>query len=449
MQKQTKKFILNSVLVLSIAIAFLSLLNDFRNTTNYPGVDFRNRVVGARVFDKGLDPYFFKWQPGMSERLLDMSSSPSSTVSRLTITPPMLILHTSMSPLSYLSQRIIWLLVQWTCLLSIIWIFYSLTSSTNKKKLVLIFGFIFTSTYWWIFHVERGQIYICYTFLFALSYWLYKKRYKNSQLLSGFVFGLTIALRPTFILSIFPLMLYKKWKMLLGVLFCFLLLINITVFKGADFNLWQSYTKAMHQHDLIQIGELPLAQYEFFVIRNESKTKAVIENFIGIEVENFSMLSTNSSFRTALGYFLDFRLTSMQMKFIFAIFILLYVGYLAKIKFKNNKKSLLRSNEIKSELLFLSIGTMIALSDFFLPAERTSYYNVQWLIPLFLLLYINKDAKFFFSSIFNLVILCLVYLVFAIVELQGVELFWFEILTAVFFVYWTFYFVRKIERKNT
>src|SRR4051812_29145166 len=54
-------------LLLTLLAAGQTLLD----VTCYSGVDFRNRVVGARVLLRGENPYTFRWQPGMPEELFD------------------------------------------------------------------------------------------------------------------------------------------------------------------------------------------------------------------------------------------------------------------------------------------------------------------------------------------------------------------------------------------
>src|SRR3954470_14128773 len=66
-----------------IALAIGSGLTDVTGT--YGGIDVRNRCVGARVLTAGMDPYTFRWQPGMPDTLLDPRHP--AEVPRVTVPP--------------------------------------------------------------------------------------------------------------------------------------------------------------------------------------------------------------------------------------------------------------------------------------------------------------------------------------------------------------------------
>src|SRR5580704_4496517 len=58
-------------LAVGSALSFVVLMVSLSDVGRYAGIDFRNRIVGARVLLTGQDPYTFCWQPGMPEELLD------------------------------------------------------------------------------------------------------------------------------------------------------------------------------------------------------------------------------------------------------------------------------------------------------------------------------------------------------------------------------------------
>ena len=143
LSKQTKIINLSVIVVLSIIATGFAL--DLHNTLTFPGSDLRSRVVGARLMLEGIDPYIFKWHPGLSERFYDPLDIPSVLVSRLSVPPTVLTLHAPIAQLSYLQQKIIWLLVQWAALIGTVWIFVKNSLSRDKTYLMLGISFFLSA----------------------------------------------------------------------------------------------------------------------------------------------------------------------------------------------------------------------------------------------------------------------------------------------------------------
>ncbi|MEM7760885.1 MAG: hypothetical protein AAF298_22560, partial [Cyanobacteria bacterium P01_A01_bin.40] len=95
-------------------VSIIGLIADLHNTLIYPGTDLRNRVVGARLMLKGIDPYFFKWHPRLSVKFYDPLDNPIELLSKLSVPPTVLVLHSIIAGLSYIQQKLIWLIVQWS-----------------------------------------------------------------------------------------------------------------------------------------------------------------------------------------------------------------------------------------------------------------------------------------------------------------------------------------------
>ena len=148
--------ILTTFLIIASIVAVMGFLVDAKNTIEYGGVDLRQRVVGARLLLEGQDPYHFKWMSGMSELLLDPLDNKDWTVSRVSVTPTVLIFHSIIASFPYLIQKILWFILQWTFLLSTIGIFATAKATPIKRKLLLIIGLLFFSgSYFWRYHVDR------------------------------------------------------------------------------------------------------------------------------------------------------------------------------------------------------------------------------------------------------------------------------------------------------
>ena len=184
MNKNAK--ILVALMTVAGLVSAIGFAVDFYNTLTYPGPDLRNRVVGARLMLEGIDPYFFKWQPGWSERFYDPMDNPTELVSKLSVPPTVLAVHAVMADLSYVQQRVIWLLAQWGAFIGTLLIFLKTSHSQAKKVLMLGASFFFANSLFWRLHISSGQIYVIYIFLLAIA-WLFANRQSSySRIISGF-----------------------------------------------------------------------------------------------------------------------------------------------------------------------------------------------------------------------------------------------------------------------
>ena len=136
-----KNRILNVLLLTAILITAIGLVVDLRNTLTYIGTDLRNRVVGARLVIEGIDPYFFKWIPGLSDRLYDPLDDPSHILSKVSVPPTVLALHSIIARLPYMQQKVLWLVAQWAAFAGIIAIFIKNNSSRIKINSILAVSF--------------------------------------------------------------------------------------------------------------------------------------------------------------------------------------------------------------------------------------------------------------------------------------------------------------------
>ncbi|MEC4881463.1 MAG: hypothetical protein SAL70_08950, partial [Scytonema sp. PMC 1070.18] len=141
-----------------LAFSLLGFLVDLKNTFEYGGIDLRNRVVGARLLNRGMDPYYFKWSQGQDERLLDPLDKPYIPVSRVTVPPTVLLLHSTFANLPYFIQRVAWFLLQWGAFLTSLFILIANVKKGIEIKLLLMLGLLFVSSNFWRIHTDVGQI---------------------------------------------------------------------------------------------------------------------------------------------------------------------------------------------------------------------------------------------------------------------------------------------------
>ncbi|MBV9387391.1 MAG: DUF2029 domain-containing protein [Chroococcidiopsidaceae cyanobacterium CP_BM_ER_R8_30] len=379
--------ILNIFLIFAVIISVVGFVVDLENTLNYGGVDLRNRVVGARLLLNGIDPYYFKWHHGMPDLWLDPLVDPNWPVSRVTVPPTVLMVHATIAKLPYFTQRIIWFLLQWGFLLLTLSIFAKSTNSITKSKLIWIIGLLFFSgSYFWRLHVERGQIYIVYVFLLSYAYWLARK-FKRNYIISGFWIGLTASLRPPVVLMFLPILLYRQWKLLIGSIIG-LMSSLIFSFAFAGVKVWEKYFSALKVDEEVHSGLINIkdigkynADFPKQIEGMKTISKALRIPVPDTSIQNiFQQFGINFSFGILLAALC-----------ILLIFICLFLH-------KN------RTHIRPHDMIFLSGMLMIIISEYFLPASRQTYCDVQWIIALSLII-IMSSTGVLLSSKLNVILL--------------------------------------------
>ena len=369
MKKNEIDLLLNILLIFAIFLSITGFLADISNTVKFGGVDLRNRVVGSRLLIDKQDPYHYKWQKGDSHLLLDPRDNPDWKVNRVTVPPTVLMFHASFSWLSYKIQRYLWLFVQWFLLLGSILLFSRSSGSKAKSKLIWICGLIFVgSSFIWRLHIERGQIYILYVFIIALSYLIYTKKKNNSEIWSGFIAGIAMSLRPPLMVLSFPMLIYKRINFIIGNF------IGIIVGIGSTFiiatpNTWFNYYTAMKAHGIIHLHSQYYAssRYPYQNIEGISNLGAQAH----IPIFNSSLQSLTRSF--GIGFNSNILFVLLIITFIIGYFIL---------------KNTIRSRK-EFNILVLSGMILVFITEFFLPAARYPYNDVIFL-PILSLVIINS-----------------------------------------------------------
>lgn len=139
--KNQKHKIINLLLILGLIISIIGVLTDINSTVTFIGSDLRNRVVAARLVLDGIDPYFFQWYPGLSDRFYDPLAIPGELLSKVSVPPTVLALHSTIAKLSYLQQKVIWLIFQWAAFISTILIFLKASNSQLRNNTIIAIGF--------------------------------------------------------------------------------------------------------------------------------------------------------------------------------------------------------------------------------------------------------------------------------------------------------------------
>jgi hypothetical protein len=269
------------------------------------------------------------------------------------------------------------LFVQWGLFLGAIAIFYRIASVNVQKKLLLIISLLFfAGSYFWRFHIERGQIYVLYLFLLACAYGLAKSssKFKYNQVFSGFLVGLTASLRPTVVLMFIPSFIYKQWKLLIGNIIGLFSGIFISfVFAGAS--LWNSYFTAVKGYA------------DGNTILNEDKSEIIYPE----QIEGMTNVSSYIDFPSRDTSFINFFQIKLGLNVDPNIFLfLLGIALLFVAFFLYQNRS--RKNTIN--VVFLSGILIYLISEYFIPTPRSTYNNIQWIMPVAILIMSYNPINF-------------------------------------------------------
>ena len=357
---------LNWLLLFAVLVAAAGFADDARDTAKFGGVDLRNRVTGARQLLEGLDPYHFKWTSDYSEKLLDPNDSPNFPVTMVTVPPTVLALQAPVASLPYKAQRAGWFALQWATLIASTAMLAHVTGSREKRKAIWIVGLLFIGgSLLWRLHVERGQIYILYVFLLAAAIRLSQSRFSGSALASGFLLGMTAALRPPAALMLLPMLIYRKWKMLAGSVAGAITTLGAS-FLLADISIWRSYFSVTKTWSDIFQGVIAF-DYAGYGDR-------VIEGMYTLTYR--SDTPTYDSSLQAVLQPAGLNLSSLPLLAVLTLVVAAAVIFLLKV----------RRADAPLPLLFLAGSVLVLISEFFLPARRYTYNDIIWLIPLSLII---------------------------------------------------------------
>ena len=362
--------ILKILLVFSVIILLFSFFTDIKNSMNDGIMDLRNRTVGARIYKHtALNPYTFKWNEKTDEKYVDPFDFVFGfKANRVTITPFVLWIHSLFCDVPYSIQRIIWNVLM--IILSLVSLFLLLKNTDKSRKNFIIpitFLFVFAS-YFYRLHIDKGQIYILYVFLFSLSYFLYKRK---KIFLSEVVLALLIAMRPSFLIVVIPFLLMKKIKAVF-IVTVFAVLFAFVPVIGHGIGIYKQYFAAMHRHTLLHLSKIKVSS------KNYPKKKVIdgVENMMNDK--NYPL--KDSSVQWLFTRYLHIKFGSK----ILLIFLMIILVPFAFVFYKN-------VNKVNDDILFLSMFLFSLIADFFLPAARLSYNNVFWIFPLVIILKIAPD----------------------------------------------------------
>ncbi|MBV4359729.1 glycosyltransferase 87 family protein [Pinibacter aurantiacus] len=364
------------LIILLSLLAIVSIAKSFYYTEKFGGTDLRCRIVGSRLLLTDQSPYFYKWHNGDDVRYLDPNDELNRKVNGNVVTPALLLLNKPLSLLSYKYIRILWTVILYV--LFGLSLFFIWKVNESKKKIflplaIILLGFMMSDSMFC--NVERGQTYILYAFIFSLSYFVYNSKSRYNHLLAGAITGISIWLRPLFLLLNIPFLLQKDFKWVLGSAIGFVL--GLFVFFLPLKATWADYSNAMKHYEMEQLGK------ESYVPTNHLITKPK-------DVEGVSNLTDyKSGFASAgmsnLQHIFKARGYELRAPMLIALFAVVVIICSLFFLWKNSVK------QFDTHDLFLFGFLLYMMSELFLIGARGGYNNIQWIFPAFIMLIFLRE----------------------------------------------------------
>jgi Glycosyltransferase family 87 len=328
------------------------------------GCDLRARIVNTRLLSTGKSPYFYKWQIKDGQFYLDPNDDYAKRTNGNVVTPAVMDILYPLALAPYRDIRIIWAILEF--FLSLFAILLVLSNFKWSKSwlawLYLIAGIIWSE--FWVFEIERGQMYLLYVFLFSLSYFFYNKDWKYGHLISGCVAGLFVFLRPFALILALPFLLKTKFNWLSG--WCLGIVLGLLLFVAPGYSVWNDYLHAMnaYQNNTTNEPTLEVAlrtppQPSVIEGMNDLKTIMLPQNHALLPLKNY-------------GEMLGIVFNQTQSFLVYGII----VCVLSFLFYKQNR----RLND--TSIIFLFAFLLYILAELFSVFPRGYYNLVQWIFPI-------------------------------------------------------------------
>ncbi len=363
---KSNNFVYNIICVTFFVISILLVAKNFilsaQSIFDGRSLDLRNRIVGTRVALLHKDPYTYQEPPNGDPKLIDPISFPSSSLTRLSISPAVLLSHTLYSNLAFSKIIYIWFGVEWLCLALTLFLLMRIANKQRGWILFLISVF-FTGSTVWILHLLNGQIYVVYALILAfVLYLIHLKKYSAAF----FIIGVLCLIRPPLITI--PLVLFSVPNMRKYIRPFVYGLITLGLLTAVIFNphIWGQYISGMSQ----------MTKTPATVERNED----IPQKFYSSNLEGWSVpqhsLGFSPEFETSVRGLVLRRLNRLLSPILlFSIIIFINLGTVFIV---------IKRKISKFIPLFTLAVTAAILSEYFIPARRYVYADVLWLIPMWI-----------------------------------------------------------------
>ena len=201
--RSRKSWLQGIAIVLTLVVICHVMIVTIHDLENYPGIDLRAKVVGARLLIRGMNPYYdFRHEPH-ADHLRMLTTN--------TYSPALLLLYAPLCELDWRVQRVIYFLVDWVAIL-LCYVILARIFPKRASGTALWAGFVllFIADTGFRFHLERGQYYVELALLTtAASVYLFRK---SDSLLHALPLALLVLLRPTYAICFVGIFLLRRFR---------------------------------------------------------------------------------------------------------------------------------------------------------------------------------------------------------------------------------------------
>lgn len=344
-------------------VAFVISKNQLQKVNSLTADDLVLRINGAALQKDGKDIYTHKWVAGESEKYFYYSQRPTQTINGITATPFLLYTHKALIHLNYCDIKLIWLAIELFFLFAAGFLLInSFNNFLNQLIALIAFVVFFTLSPQWMVHIESGQVYIVYAFVFSLFYWLEKNNSPHKKWLQAILISTAILLRPIFIITALYFLVKKDVEMLKKGVTSFLVigLFSLLLTPAKE---WKEYTIA-------------LKEYSKEVVDKMTVTTPIVESAISnktIDCINKPTLRiyTAGALYTMQKYLYNIGIVITNSTFYIALCLVLIILIVLPIKS--------RLNSLTIEQFFVLFFLFYIIFELTTPTVRNPYNIVQWL----------------------------------------------------------------------
>jgi hypothetical protein len=201
--RNRKSWLRGIAIVLTLIVICHVLAVTIRDLENYPGIDLRAKVVGARLLIRGMNPYYDCRRELHPDHLRMLTTN--------TYSPVLLLFYAPLCELDWKAQRIVYFVFDWVAMLlcyAILARIFPLRSSGTA--LWLGFVLLFIADFGFRLHLERGQYYVGIALLSAIASVCMFRR--PDSWLRAFPMALLVLVRPTYAISIMGAFLLRRTR---------------------------------------------------------------------------------------------------------------------------------------------------------------------------------------------------------------------------------------------
>ncbi len=370
--------------IITVFFVLLTICKSFYFSNKTGGTDLRCRIVAARLLTTNNSPYFYKWHTGDGDFLLNPNDDAKRLVNGNVVTPAVLTVIYPLSKLPYKYIRFIWTALELLAAGIIFLLLYKKAGNTKLLTFCTVAAGLFCSDIW-LFHAERGQMYIFYALGFTITYFLARQENKKgSQLLAGAIAGLLLFFRPFAGVLLIAFFIAKKWKLVQG---WFIGVAAGTVLLVLPFlQQWKDYNAAMKEY-VMEMRDMGTVNNNAVNYSAPAKVEEMtnLQQAQGFNIQGLGALPAYLQVAK-----INVSLFTGPILFIILAAIPLFVFCRAN----SNKPPGMPAVFVLAFLLYF-----IAEISFLTP--RGGYNMVQWLLPLLLVLpaYENKPAIFITAAV--------------------------------------------------